>query len=103
MFYFYSDYWAPNGTSDLIITDEDGQIKMVLNEALFGAPVSDDGMLAMTDGDSIFGTGRDIGDHEGLPEDAMVWQLEAESVLRYIAVSPLSDGQETIDIIKGYL
>ena len=53
---YYIQYWNPNGTNDLIITDEDSQIVACIPEATFGinVPLSDSiGGIAYTCGDFI--------------------------------------------------
>jgi len=103
MYYFYTTDQAPNGTSDLIITDMDGTVIANVDEALFGYNVSNKPQwLALCDGESVFGTNKDIGDTEDIPEDMFVWQIDAEDALRFIAVSPVEDGTGTVDIINQY-
>lgn len=68
-------YWNPNGTNDIeVINRETKEVIEVLPEALFGVHV---------------------------PRKSILY-ANPTKVLKHIAVSPVSDGSETIEILTKY-
>ena len=88
----------PNGTADLIVSDEDGTVVQYHIEAVFWpTTMRSDATFCLCDGESIFGSGRDIGEeHDDIPPDYYCWEVDIEDVLKRIAVSPCTDGKELI-------
>lgn len=89
---FYCTNWAPNGTSDLVITDLDGQVIAFLDEFLFG-PVLDHNQCGDTLGGVHVCFDEDVQMmdrlDEGLDEHSIVYPLTIDDVIGSIAVSPM--------------
>lgn len=94
MKHLYVCEWAPNGTNDLVIVDEDNQIIEVISEALFGVRVSIDhridGQTALIE--DFIGTLAT----DDLEAGVLVNSISLETALKRIAVSPVNDGRETV-------
>ena len=98
---FYITESMPNGTCDLIITDADGVIVNSLDGAIFWpTTMRNPAFLALCDGESVWGTGRDIGDTDELSDSMLVWQIDKDDALRFVAVSPCNDGEQIAKAIK---
>lgn len=86
----YALDWNTNGTNDLVVTDEDGQVIDCLTEALFGVNVSKgqvgDGLF-VTDGETTWYAKGDAA--EGL---TVVREVTPSEASRNAAVSPTTDG-----------
>lgn len=87
---FYTTDWYPNGTSDLIIIDDTGEVVEVLSEALFGPPINLNNSVEIESEDDDF----DIVGY--------AYEIPKEVILNYIATSPLEDGNYVVDTLKGY-
>jgi hypothetical protein len=111
---FYITDMAPNGTRDLLVTDDYNQLVEVLTESIFGrVNVADTcGMILVADDRSVWGI-EDYKQNEEVIESikngyscdhTLVEQaLYPFQLLKAIAVSPVDDGAETAKIIKKYL
>jgi hypothetical protein len=116
---FYVTNWQPNGLSDLIITDEYGQIIESINDALFGPKIfveADDRVLINYYGESIAPMRKSENDEatqelidavlDGQCHDLCpVYRTnDYPDYLRgKIAISPIDDGAETLAILNKYL
>lgn len=123
----YISSYRPNGTSDLIITNSDGEIIEHLVEAVFGniKPKhfgwSGDALgnieavlygetVAFISYDTPYDeendederTLIDVVQSEELGDCFQVVETTLEEVLKKIAVSPVSDGWETVKTLKKY-
>lgn len=96
----YALDWNPNGTNDLIVTDEDCQVLDLLPEALFGVNVDKGqigGGLLVTDGEEVW---YDCTSPEVLfPACTVVREVTLTEALRQAAVSPCDDG----DMVGAFL
>jgi len=100
---FYATDWGTNGTNDLIITDIDGQVIEYLESILFGINImGKTSLLAIFDGESVFGTNQDIGDIAGLDHD-LVRSIDSDDILQYIAISPIDSENDQITKLKPYI
>jgi hypothetical protein len=80
---FYVTYWAPNGTSDLLVTDSSGTILEVIPEALFGPPIKNETYLSYL--------------------NEPVYRVDKGTVLKYLACSPVDPrGSKVIDALEPY-
>lgn len=88
----------PNGTRDLIVTDEDSQVLEVVSEAVFGGRVDRDlsDQPLVCDGEMVF-----VADDDGefLNVFSEVFQVNLDFVLERIAVSPMQDGKTIVKAI----
>ena len=120
---------APNGTSALIIADQDGQIIDVIDEAVFGLYRHQDtmdqigGVNAIANGESViyfesnheaYQWNDETETEELLNESAedilyrdgeycgaeLVQEVSLDQVLKHIAVSPVSDGSVVIKTLN---
>jgi hypothetical protein len=97
-FRFFCSQWAPNGTSDLIIVDQDGQIVESISEALFSPPQDNDrhgavfGQIFYCDSDSVFPVEPDSEEQE-----SDIFPLTLDDVLSSIAQSPV---QSRISVLR---
>jgi len=120
---------APNGTSALIIADQDGQIINVIDEAVFGLYQHQKtmdrigGVNALVNGESIayfdsnheaYSWNDETETEELLNESAadllyktgeycgaeLVQEVSLDQVLKHIAVSPVSDGSVVIKALN---
>ena len=117
----------PNGTSDLLITSSDGIVLDSISEALFGRITA---KRFGWNGDSLGNIeacyyGETVGTIEysqeyeteegeetqtlaevvqdgDLSDITQVMEVDLNEVLEHIAVSPVSDGSETIETLKQY-
>lgn len=106
---FFVTEWQPNGTNDLIITDECYQIVATIDSALFGVRVdfkaselivADSDQVLEAPWDAEFITAILEGDiHEFCP----VIEISAFKAMQHIAVSPVSDGSKAKSLIKKYM
>lgn len=112
----YATTWEPNGTNTILIVDQDLQIVDSLDEALFGVNV--DGRdslgnctfgaygefigLATYDADEAQGELTPDQVRSGETEFTEVMELELEYALGKVAVSPVSDGTETLQFLAKY-
>jgi len=116
-FRFYTTDWESNGTSTLIIADQDNQIIAIIEEALFNATFQPtdrlNGVTAGYANESIWYI-EDNEDNEELLESLhentssemyLVAQLDREQVLESIAQSPVQTRFEVlrkiVTAIKG--
>ena len=101
--HYYITESKPNGTEDLIITDIDGTVIKSINEAVFWPVTTRKAeTLALCDGESVFGTGKDIGDDDDLPEDMKVWKVDYDFMVKFIAVSPTQSEEEVLKQIRAF-
>lgn len=87
----------PNGTADLIVADGYDMIDS-LDDAVFELLLTGDSNKWVT-----FGNDRCIyaWDAEQLPDNAGM-RISVKTALSHVAVSPLSDGSETLEFLKKY-
>jgi hypothetical protein len=102
MFHFYVSDWGPNGTNDLIITDQDGTIVDSLSEAIFGVLCKLDPMGGAMHCNGVEVFYVEAADLECLQVEDLVYEFDAEYLLRHVAVSPVSNGSKAIAMIKKY-
>ena len=107
---FYVTDMAPNGTRDLIITNEDSQIIGVISEAVFGGRVTHNYATAIVaDDDSVWACQREARNGrvgialDSFIEGTEVFAVDYDWVMRHIAVNPMSDGTEIIELINKSL
>lgn len=111
MIRFYTTQWSPNGTSELIITDDMNQIISVIPEALFNAPQSHNrigetfgGVHLCPYDDSVmfYQNSDEFEEHE---QEAIVYPLSLDDVLESLAQSPVKSRftalRELISTIKA--
>ena len=93
----YTTEWASNGTSSLIICDQDGRIILCLDEALFNAPQKNHletfDQEYLCDGESVFLS------HQGDHFDPL-YSISPETALRCIAVSPVQTEKSVLNKIN---
>lgn len=97
----YAGAQAPNGTHELIVTDQDGTIVSVIDEALFGVPFGrfrpQLDRVIVSDGDAVF-----LLDATDVPDaDQWLAALDAADVTRYLAASPTRTAPELADMLAG--
>lgn len=101
---FYCTDWAPNGCNDLIITDIDGQLIEYLEGFLFGVNLmKNPALICCFDGESVFGTGKDIGDLEGIDSNDLVRSIDSDDILQYMTISPINTEVDQLKKIKPYI
>jgi hypothetical protein len=106
----------PNGTSDLIITDENHMVIDSISEAVFGnIPANEFGWFGDAQGNieaCMYGDSINMIDYtdenlddilEGnLSDISQVIEVSLEEVLGHIASNPMNDGSETVETLKLY-
>ena len=124
----YVTEMRPNGTRDLIVSDRDGQILDSISEAIFGGRLSPfdnlNGCYGLINGESVgyfeysheaYGTdddGEDIlldepfvdllvenGEYQGVE---LVYCVNKKFVSEHIAVSPVNDGNDVVNILTKH-
>jgi hypothetical protein len=87
--------WNSNGTNDLVIVNENGEVMYAVQEVLFGYrvnQVSNGDHLVLLDNELAY-LNQDDYEQLGAP---LVSEIDRETALRYAAVSPVSDSTEPL-------
>jgi hypothetical protein len=102
-FQFYVTDFAPNGCQDLLVVNQDGDIIDVCSEGVYG--------MHVTPKKACIAFNEQIVDDQELKHSLMdassedityCYKAKLSTILRHIAVSPVSDGSEVIKFIKQY-
>ena len=105
----YVTDWAPNGTNDLLICDEDHQIVDSVESATFGIDVTklqNGERQLVANSEDVFPVDDEIAadwkQNEYVPSEfTLVRQIDIDTLRRKLCVSPLDpDGSELIGRLK---
>jgi hypothetical protein len=105
---FYVTDWQPNGTNNLVITNENGEVVEYVSEALFGVSVDfNTSELLVTDGHWVLC----LDDQEQVedvlngddPIFAPLMEISGFKAMHHIAISPVRDHSAVGSIIKRYM
>lgn len=113
---FFETNMNPNGTRDIIVTDENGTVIDSLGEAVFGnIPVkhfdwsgdAQGNIVVCYYGESIGILSYEDDSFKGIQNGdyfdiCQVVEVTLESILQNIAVSPVSDGSSNVEFFKQY-
>lgn len=98
MYKLYVSDMYPNGTQNVFIANKNKFVAQI-DEACFGIPVNDKTHLIDHDGLEVYEVPFDA---ETAEYDTYLYEVTLDEVLKHVAVSPVSDGQELLDALVHY-